>query len=53
MREASSSLDPTEDLKIVLTIQEIMKTKEANWRTETEKVKAEARCMLLFPLGCL
>ncbi|KAB5594364.1 hypothetical protein CTheo_2141 [Ceratobasidium theobromae] len=43
MREASSSLDPTEDLKIVLTIQEIMKTKEANWRTETEKVKAEAR----------
>jgi hypothetical protein len=45
MREASAGLEPMEDLKIVMEIQEIMKAKEANWRAETEKAKAEARCM--------
>jgi hypothetical protein len=43
MREASSALDPTENVKIVMEIQEIMKTREGSWRAETEKAKAEAR----------
>ncbi|KAG8763792.1 hypothetical protein FRC11_012368 [Ceratobasidium sp. 423] len=43
MREATNPLDANENLKIVIEIQEIMKTREANWRAETEKAKAEAR----------
>ncbi|KEP50694.1 Spc24 subunit of Ndc80 protein [Rhizoctonia solani 123E] len=43
MREATSTLDPTENVKIVQDIQEIMKAREGNWRTETEKAKTEAR----------
>ncbi|CUA72417.1 hypothetical protein RSOLAG22IIIB_01086 [Rhizoctonia solani] len=43
MREATSTLDPTENVKIVLDIQEVMKARELNWRAETDKAKAEAR----------
>ncbi|CAE7161609.1 unnamed protein product [Rhizoctonia solani] len=43
MREATSTLDPVENVKIVQEIQEIMKARESNWRTETEKAKTEAR----------
>ncbi|CAE6347583.1 unnamed protein product [Rhizoctonia solani] len=42
MREATSTLDPTENVKIVLDIQEIMKAREINWKLETEKAKTES-----------
>ncbi|KAH7340443.1 hypothetical protein B0J17DRAFT_715662 [Rhizoctonia solani] len=45
MREASNTIDPMENVKIVQDIQEIMKAGEANWRAETEKAKAEARAV--------
>ncbi|KAJ1310215.1 hypothetical protein OPQ81_006957 [Rhizoctonia solani] len=45
MREASETLNPTDNVKIVMDIQEIMKLREGNWRAETEKAKAEARAV--------
>ncbi|CAE6525229.1 unnamed protein product [Rhizoctonia solani] len=43
MSEATRTLDANENVKIVMEIQEIMKAREANWRVETERAKAEAR----------